>query len=71
MQERRSPLPRLLNDKGHPAMIALHHQPGRRTLRPREIRYRRPRAFDDPAEQFDEWMAACPEADTPHPAAPA
>ena len=52
-------------------MIAQHHQPGRRTLRPREIRYRRPRAFDDPAEQFDEWMAACPEADTPYPAASA
>jgi hypothetical protein len=33
--------------------------------------YRRPRAFDDPgAEQFDDWMAACPGADTPYPAAP-
>jgi hypothetical protein len=50
-------------------MIALHRQPVRRTLRPRENMYRRPRGFDDPAEQFDEWMAACPEADAPYPAA--
>jgi hypothetical protein len=51
-------------------MIALHYRPGRRELRRRETTYRRPRAFDDPgAEQFDDWMAACPEADTPYPAA--
>jgi gentisate 1,2-dioxygenase len=50
-------------------MIALHYRPGRKALR-RETMYRRPRAFDDPgAEQFDDWMAACPGADTPHPAA--
>lgn len=50
-------------------MIALYRQPRRRRLRRREILYRRPRAFDDPAEQFDEWMAACPDADTPQSAA--
>ena len=50
-------------------MIALYYQPVRRTKRLREIVYRRSRAFDDRAEQFDEWMAACPEADTPYPAA--
>jgi hypothetical protein len=48
-------------------MIALHHRPGRRTLHPREIIYRRPRAFDDAgADQLDEWMAACPGADAPN-----
>jgi hypothetical protein len=68
-QERRSGLSCFLSAKDT-SMITLHYQPGRRILRPREIMYRRPRAFDDPgAEQLDDWMAACPEADTPYPAA--
>jgi hypothetical protein len=38
--------------------------------RAREILHRRSRAFDDSgAEQWDEWMAACPAADTPKPSA--
>jgi len=37
--------------------------------RPREIMHRRSRAFDDDpgADEFDEWMAACPPADTSQP----
>jgi hypothetical protein len=41
-------------------------QSDRGTERARETLHRRSRAFDDSgADQWDEWMAACPAADPP------
>src|SRR5262245_29981989 len=49
-------------------MTARRYQSDRRAPRPREIRHRLLRAFDDSgADQLDEWMTACPGADTPQP----
>ena len=49
-------------------MTARRYQSDRGAPRPREIRHRLPRAFDDSGvDQLDEWMTACPGADTPQP----
>ena len=41
-------------------------QSDRETERARETLHRRSRAFDDSgADQWDEWMAACPATDAP------
>ena len=46
-------------------MTARRYRSDRRVRRRREIRHGRSRAFDDSgADQLDEWMTACPGADT-------
>jgi hypothetical protein len=50
-------------------MTIRRYRPDRRLPRAREILHRHSRAFDDAgADLLDEWMTACPAADSPKPA---
>lgn len=39
------------------------HRSDRRVVRARETLHQRFRAFDSAADELDEWMVACPQAD--------
>jgi hypothetical protein len=49
-------------------MKTRRYQPNRRVQHTRETVIRRPRPLEDPGfDELDEWMVACPAADTAQP----